>query len=185
MSFQVLSFAGGFLAFVIFATAFLVLKRLKVKMGWFALQIVVGGSVHVLSTILFLLLWKGFIYWYALGVFAVLWFCFFTLSTAVYVSVSANILRTIRSSPGQSLTVDQIFKMCVQKPFEERAIFLQESGLVKEGRIGFKVTEAGIKNARFVHFMRHLLGLDGSGLYSAENRNYPSDLRATRTKRLI
>jgi hypothetical protein len=101
-----------------------------------------------------------------LGVFSVCWFCFFTLSTAIYVSISARILRTIYKQPDQSIHVDDIFRDCIRKPFQERAEFLVASGLAQKGKVGFRITNTGDKSARRLLAMRHFFGMEGSGLYS-------------------
>lgn len=104
-------------------------------------------------------------YWHSLAVFLVGWFCFFTLSTAVYVSISARILRAISRQPDQSLPVNEIFRVCVREPFRERAEFLVASGLAQKGPIGYRITVRGEKNASRVRAMRSVFGMDGSGLY--------------------
>jgi hypothetical protein len=163
---QLLSFTAGLVAFVFYMAVFLVLIRLRPGMGWFSLQLAAASIIHVLSSILFSYLLKSFLYWHALGVFSVGWFCFFTLSTAIYVSISARILRTIHKYPGQSLPLEDIFRVCVREPFRERAEFLVASGLAQKGEIGYRITDAGDKNARRVHSLRRLFGMEESGLYS-------------------
>src|SRR6266540_36407 len=100
---QLLSFAAGLFAFILYATVFLILMRLKLKVDWFALQFIAGSIVHIISSIFFFYVLNGFFYWYALGVFSFCWFLFFTLSTAIYVSILARILLTIKKKPTRSL----------------------------------------------------------------------------------
>lgn len=163
---QVLSFIAGLAALVFYMGVFLVLMRLQLRIGWFALQIITGIIIHVLSSLLFYYLLQGFLYWYALGIFSVGWFCFFTLSTAIYVSISARILRIINKQPGQSLPLDDIFQVCIREPFSERAEFLVSSGFAQKGANRYRITDIGDKNARRVKWMRLFFGMEGSGLYA-------------------
>lgn len=167
MTAQLLSFVAGLVAFIFYVAVFLVLKRLRPGIGWLTLQVASAGVIHVFSSILFSFLLEGFLYWYALGIFFVGWFCFFTLSTAIYVSISARILRTIYKSPDQSLLLEDVFRVCVREPFRERAEFLAASDLAEKGEIGYRITAAGDKNARRVHSLRRFFGMkESSGLYS-------------------
>jgi hypothetical protein len=162
---QILSFIAGFAALVLYMGVFLALMRLRLRIGWFALQIICGIIIHVLSSLFFYYILQGFLYWYALGIFSVGWFCFFTLGTAIYVSISARILRTINKQPGQSLPLDDIFQVCIREPFNDRAEFLVASGLAQKGANGYRITDIGEKNARRVQWMRLFFGMEGSGLY--------------------
>jgi hypothetical protein len=166
MSAQLDSFAIGLVAFIFYIVVFLVLMRLRLRIGWVALQAAAAVLIHILSSILAFNMVNGFLYWHALGVFSVCWFCFFTLSTAVYVSISARILRTINRQPDLSISVDEIFRVCIRRPFQERAEFLAASGQAQKGDFGYKITEAGDRNARRLKAMRDFLGMEGSGLYS-------------------
>jgi hypothetical protein len=166
MTAQLLSFAAGLVAFVFYVTVFLVIMRFRPGTGWFSLQVAAASIIHILSSMLFSYFLKGFLYWYALGVFSVGWFCFFTFSTAIYVSISARILRTIYKYPGQSLPLEDVFRVCVSEPFRERAEFLVGSGLAQKGEIGYKITDAGVKNALLVLSLRRLFGMEEAGLYA-------------------
>ncbi len=165
---RLLSFAAGMLTFVGYVVAFLVIRRLRPRIGWFALQIITGGAIHIISTILCLFLLKGFVYWYALGIFAVGWFCFFTLSTAVYVSISAKILCTIYKTSNRAMTTDEIFEICIQHPFVKRVKFLLAASQIRKGKTGYQITSTGEKNVKVIRAMRKILNLDGSGIYSRE-----------------
>ena len=167
MSIQLLSFAAGFAAFVLYVVLFLILMRFRLGMGWFGLQIVSGILVHILASILFFSMLDGFLYWYALGVFSVCWFFFFMLSTAIYVSVSARVLRTIDQQPAQALMLDEIYDICIRQQFEERIEFLVASGLAQKKESGFRITAQGYKNAQRLLSMRQFWGMEGSGLYSS------------------
>ena len=167
MLIQLLSFAAGLVAFIIYIVVFLVLMRFQLKVDWFTLQLIIGSLIHVISSVFFFYIMKGFLYWYALGIFSVCWFCFFTLSTAIYVSISANILRTINRQPEHALSLDEIFNLCIRKPFETRAEFLVVSKLAQKRETGYRISAAGKKNAQRVRAIRHFLGMEGSGLYSS------------------
>jgi hypothetical protein len=164
---QLYSFVVGAVAFIFYIVVFLILMRLRLRIGWVTLQATSGIIIYILSTILALYLINGFLCWYALGIFSVGWFCFFTLSTAVYVSISARILRTINKQPDQSMPLDDIFRVCIRKPFQERAEFLFVSGFSQKGKFGFRITDTGYKNAKRLQAMRRLFGMEGSGLYSS------------------
>jgi hypothetical protein len=166
MLIQFLSFGTGLVAFFFYAAIFLFLMRLHLKIDWFVLQIVIGSVVHVFSSVFFYYTVHGFLYWYALGVFSVCWFFFFTLSTAIYVSISAKMLRTIDEQPEHALSIDDIFNICIRQPFEARVKFLITSKQVKRGEIGYRITDIGAKNALRVQAMRRFWGMAGSGLYS-------------------
>jgi len=165
---QLYSFATGLVAFIFYTVVFLILMRLRLKVGWVTLQVFVGGIIHILSSMLSFYFVNDFLYWYALGVFSVCWFCFFTLSTAVYVSISARILRTINNNHDQSSSLDDIFRVCIRQPFQERAEFLVASGLAQKGKFGFRITDTGGKNARSLQALRRFFGMEGSGLYSLD-----------------
>jgi hypothetical protein len=164
---QLYSFAVGALAFIFYTIVFLILMRLRLRIGWVTLQASSGIIIYILFSILSLYFINGFLFWYALGVFLVGWFCFFTLSTAIYVSISARILRTINKQPDLSFSLDGIFRLCIRKPFQKRADFLVFSGLAQKGEFGFRITDTGYKNARRLQAMRRLFGMEGSGLYSS------------------
>jgi hypothetical protein len=100
------------------------------------------------------------------GIFWVGWFVFFTLSTAIYLSISARILRTIYKGSGQSLLLEDVFKVCVREPYRERADFLAASGLAQKGEFGYRITASGDKIARRVYSLRRFFGMEESGLYS-------------------
>jgi hypothetical protein len=168
MSHGLLSFIAGLLAFTGYIAAYLVILRLRLKIGWLYLQIVVGGVIHIASTLLYAFLLEGFLYWYALGIFAVGWLCFFVLSIAVYVSISANILRKIYKSPKHAMTIKRIYEICGKQPFKERAEFLVGTGQVEQGKAGYQITSTGERNVKIVRMMRRILGLDGSGIYSKD-----------------
>ncbi len=131
------------------------------------MQLVIGIIVHVVSSVFSYYAVNGFLYWYALGFFSVSWFLFFALSTAIYVSISANILRTIDEQPNHTLSIDDIFNICIRQPFETRIEYLINSKQVVRGKIGYKITDIGVKNAGHVHTARQFFRMDGSGLYSS------------------
>lgn len=168
MTAQLYSFAVGLVTFLLYAVVFLILMRLHFKIGWVALQVIAATVIHILSSVFASNMINGFLYWYALGVFAVCWFFFFTLSTAIYVSISARILRTISKQPDQSISLDDVFRLCILKPFQERAEFLVNSGLAQKGKTGFRITDTGAKSARRLLAMRDFFGMEGSGLYSLD-----------------
>jgi energy-coupling factor transporter transmembrane protein EcfT len=136
-----------------------------VRIGWFLLQVMVGAVVHLVATILFVFCLPGFHYWYSLGVFSVGWFVFFTFSTAIYVSISARILRTLDQCPGRTMTVEEIFDVSVKRPFEERADFFVKTGMVTLDNGKYQITKKGCDSASRILQMRKILGMDGSGLY--------------------
>jgi hypothetical protein len=162
---QFMSLLSGLVALIIYMAIFLGLMRLQRRLGWFTLQIILGISIHVLSALLSSLFLQEYVYWYAVGIYSVGWFFFFVLSTAIYVSISARILRTITHQPGASLPLEEIYQRCIREPYRERAEILTESGLAQKGDIGYKITDAGRKTARRVQWMRRVFGMEGSGLY--------------------
>ena len=165
MIFQLLSFGAGFLTVVIYVVIFLILMRLLHNPGWFRLQVLVGGLVHLISTMCFLYIIPDFQYWYSLGAFSVVWFAFFTFSTAIYVSISARILRTLAEAPDACMNMEDIFTVCVQKPFSERALFFVTTGMVKITEGKYRITEKGHHAALRVLALRKLFGMQSSGLY--------------------
>jgi len=167
MIIQLVSFAAGLIAFIFYVLIFLVLMRFQLKVDWFVLQLVIGSLIHIISSAFFYFAIKGFLYWYALGIFSFSWLVFFTLCTAIYVSISANILRTINIQPQHALSIDEIFNYCIRNPFEIRAEFLVFSKLAQKGKVGYRITTSGNKNARVIQAMRRLLGMEGSGLYTS------------------
>jgi hypothetical protein len=154
------------MALVIYFAAFLVVIHTRLRLGWFAWQLMLGLAIHAASVIVAYQALNGFLYWYALGSFAVGWFMFFTLSTAVYVSVSARILRALGTRPGNSLAVAEVYRACIRKPFEERAEFLVAAGLAEKGPHGYRITSRGRQSARRVQLLRTVFAMDGAGMYA-------------------
>jgi len=170
MNAQFLSFAAGFIGFVLYVMIFLLLVRIRGKVEWFKLQVVSASIVHVVSSVFLIVFFDGFLYWYAFGLFSVCWFSFFTLSTAIYVSVSARVLRIIDTQPEHAISVNVIYDICVRPQFEERIEFLVASGLAEKRDNGFRITNQGYRSARRLMSMRQFWGMDGSGLYSSYNK---------------
>lgn len=167
---QFSSFGAGFVSLVSYVVVFLIFVRFFTSAHWFTLQVVLGGIVHLLSTAFFFVYWPDFRYWHSLGLFAVGWFLFFTFSTAIYVSISARILRRLFESPGQTMSTEEIFNKCIRPPFELRAHFLVKNGLaeIKDGK--FIITTQGRRSAKRISAMRRLFDMDMGGLYEPKSK---------------
>ena len=163
---QLQSYISGLVFFVVYVILFLFFMQLRPKTGWLGVQIVVAGIILISGSIYLILNGTEFMFWYVLGIFGVCWFLFFLLSTAVYVSVSARILRMIYRNPAHSMPVDEIYKTCIYFPFFERVKFFIDSGFVQKGTGGYRITKAGQTNANRINTLRHILGMEGTGLYS-------------------
>lgn len=170
MMHQLISFGSGLLAFIFYVIAFLILMRFRGGLSWLHLEFLVGLGTHVLSSIVFFYMIPGFLYWYALGVFSVAWVAFFVFSTAIYVSISALILRTIDEQPNRSKSIDDIYNECIKKPFQFRASFFIQTGLIELCDDKYQVTDKGRKAAEKILSLREFLGMqEGCGLYDSGN----------------
>jgi hypothetical protein len=166
---QFSSFGAGLVSLVSYVVVFLIFVRVFSSAHWFTLQVVLGGIVHLLCTAFFFVYWPDFRYWHSLGVFAVGWFLFFTFSTAIYVSISARILRQLFASRNQTMSVEEIFNSCIRPPFEMRAKFLVKNGLaeMKDGK--FLITKKGHENAERISNLRRFFDMDTGGLYAPKS----------------
>jgi hypothetical protein len=165
------SFFAGLATFLIYVLGFLLFMRQRTHITWFLAQVVLGAAVHVLSSVLLIFTMEGFRYWAALGAFAVCWWFFFVLSTAIYVSISARILRVLAASPGHRLSTGEIYQSCIETPFRERAEFLVVAGLARHDKDGYRITAAGRANAGRIKLVRRLFSMEGSGLYSIKGQS--------------
>jgi len=168
MSHQIASFVLGFASFLFYVLLFLVCMRLRGKFSWLHLQVAFAFPTHLFSTALFFYAVPGFLYWYSLSIFAIAWFAFFLFSTAIYVSISALILRTIDEQPDQSMKIDDIYNECIKKPFQFRTSFFIQTGLIELCDDKYQVTDKGKKAAEKILSLREFLGMqDGCGLYDS------------------
>lgn len=174
MSHQIASFGLGGVSFILYIAVFLVAMRFRGKLSWLHLQVLSAFLVHLVSTALFFYAVPGFLYWYSLAVFAVAWFAFFLFSTAIYVSISALILRTLDEQNGHSMELDGIYEDCIRKPFRFRASFFAEAGLVELQSGRYRITGKGRKTAEKILSLRDFLGMqDGCGLYDTASSAEP------------
>lgn len=166
MNSELLSFAAGLAALIAYGAVFLIFVRLFSSSHWFSLQVLLGALVHLVFTALFFIYLPEFYYWHSLGIFSVGWFLFFTFSTAIYVSISARILRQLSSSPNQTMGTVEIFEKCISPPFELRANFLVKNGLAELRDGKYSITPKGRLSAEGISSMRRFFNMDMGGLYT-------------------
>jgi hypothetical protein len=107
-------------------------------------------------------------YWHG----AALYWCCFLLTlfaySAVYKSVSLEILAQLARRETQSLTLPDISDGYIRPTFDRRIDILVAAGHVVEGDGRFHLTEAGRRLARRFGAVQKLFGITRSGLYNTK-----------------
>ncbi|HEX2996547.1 MAG TPA: hypothetical protein VHP14_17105 [Anaerolineales bacterium] len=163
------SYLIGFLGFVIFLIAFLVILRQPVKTGWFLLEVWTGFIVHIVCSIFGFLLVEGFSYWYQTSLYAFLWFCFFFVSSIYSASVSVGIISYLYKQPNRTASLLDVYQNCIVRVFEERAEFLIATHQVQKADQGYMITPAGRKTVDQLRKINKLLGMESRGFYSSDS----------------
>jgi hypothetical protein len=163
------SYLVGAAGFLLFAACFIVLLRIRLPIGWFLLEILLGILIHLLASAAGFLLMDGFSYWYNASLFAFLWFCFFFVTSIYSVSVSVGIISYLYKRPGRTAPLGDTFELCVLQPFRERAGFLVATG--QASRVGerYAATEAGRRTVRRLRLLHRILGMTSHGFYSTRS----------------
>ncbi len=169
------SFLVGMAGFLFFALLFIALQQLRLPIGWFALIIITGLGVHLLSTVAGTIWLKSFSYWYSASVYAFLWFCFFFICSIYSVSVSLGIIHYLYGQPGKTAPLSKIYKQCILASFRERAEFLIATGQAQKVERGYIATPAGIQTVRRVRWVQKVLGLKSYGFYSTTPAGVEAD----------
>jgi len=162
----VLSYLIGALGFVVYALLFMFLLRLRLRLGWFLLELVLGVLVHALTSALGLFWITGFSYWYNLSLYAFLWFCFFFVSSIYSVSVTLGIIRYLYDKPNHSASLEEIYEYCIEAPFKERAEFLVNTGQAQKMDRCYVSTIAGKQTVQRMRRINKMLGMEISGFYT-------------------
>jgi hypothetical protein len=165
------SFLVGAIGFVVYACLFIFLLRLRLRIGWLLLELVLGLIVHVLTSALGVLFITGFSYWYNLSLFAFLWFCLFFVSSIYSVSVTVGIIRYLYNAPDHSASVEEIHKYCIEAPFIERAKFLVNSGQAQKMDQYYLSTTTGKQAVQRIRWINKILGMESKGFYTIIDRD--------------
>jgi hypothetical protein len=160
------SFLVGMAGFVLFALLFVALLRLRLPIGWFALIIITGLGVHLLSIAAGTIWVKSFSYWYSTSVFAFLWFCFFFVCSIYSVSVSLGIINYLYEQAEKTAPLSKIYEQCIVASFRERADFLITTGQAQKVERGYIATPAGLQTVQRIRLIQKVLGLKSYGFYS-------------------
>jgi hypothetical protein len=161
-----LSFLIGAAGFVVYTLLFIVLLRLRFRLGWFLLELVLGLMVHVLTSILGAIWIPGFSYWYNLSLYAFLWFCFFFVTSIYSVSVTVGIIHYLYNRPDHSASLGEIYEYCILIPFKERAGFIVSIGQAQKTDQGYVSTPAGKLTVRRIRWINKILGMESKGFYT-------------------
>jgi hypothetical protein len=96
---------------------------------------------------------------------------FLFLFSAVYKSISLEVLCALNLAPQHRLTLDAITEKLVLPRFVERIDLLISSGLVLRTNDGYFLTERGRRAARQLRGVQRFAGITQSGLYGGEDRS--------------
>jgi hypothetical protein len=160
------SYFVGMAGFLFFTLLFIALQQYHMPIGWFALIIITGLGVHLLSTAAGFLWMRSFSYWYSTSVYAFLWFCFFFGCSIYSVSVSLGIIQTLYGQQGKTAPLSRIYEQCILASFHERAEFLIATGQAQKVEQGYIATPAGLQTVQHVRWVQKVLGLKSYGFYS-------------------
>ncbi|MCQ8782844.1 hypothetical protein [Mangrovibrevibacter kandeliae] len=86
--------------------------------------------------------------------------------SAVYKSVSLQMLGLLAAEPGHAVTLDRLVEELGRPTVEGRMALLEEMGLVHRAPDGLRVTAAGLANVRRLTAVQRLFAIARSGLYS-------------------
>ena len=93
---------------------------------------------------------------------------FLFLFSAVYKSISLEVLCVLKASPHQYLSLDVISQQVVLPRFVERIELLIAAGLVQHTDDGYMITAQGHEAARRLTALQRFAGVTNSGLYVRE-----------------
>jgi len=165
-----LSYLTGAIGFVAYAILFMLLLRLRLRLGWFLLELILGFVVHILSSVIGAAWISGFVYWYGLALYAFLWFCFFFVTSIYSVSVTVGIIRYLFNKQDHSASIDEIYESCILAPFKERADFLVMTGQAQRVEAGYISTPAGRKTVERMQWIGDFLGMENKAFYQTPER---------------
>lgn len=170
----VASYLLGLLGFFAFVTIFLLLLHLSLKTGWFALQILTGLIVHILTSITGSMLLESYSYWYQASLYAFLWFSFFFVTSIYSASLSVGIISYLYKQPDQRASLDQVYQDCVVRVFKERIEFLILTKQIQSTQLGYISTDTGKRTAQRLRLINKILGMESRGFYSADITHFES-----------
>jgi hypothetical protein len=162
------SYFIGLLGFVAFVISFMILLRFPLRIGWFALEILTGLIIHLISSLTGFLLVDAFSYWYQASLYAFLWFCFFFVTSIYSASVSVGILSYLYKQPNYTAPLDNIYQHCIVRVFEKRAEFLVATKQAQKTDQGYIATTSGKRTVRRLQLIQKILGMESQGFYSSD-----------------
>ena len=162
------SYLIGFLGFTAFVLSFMILLRLPLHIGWFALEILTGLVIHIIFSVAGFILFDGFSYWYQASLYAFLWFCFFFVSSIYSVSVSLGIITYLYNQANYTAPLDEVYQHCITKAFEKRAEFLVATKQAQKTDQGYVSTAVGKRTAHRLQLIQKSLGMESQGFYSSD-----------------
>lgn len=162
------SYFIGLLAFVAFLISFMILLRLPIQLSWFVLEILTGLVIHLIASVVGFILLEDFSYWYQASLYAVLWFCFFFVSSIYSVSVSIGIISYLYDQPSHCAQLDEVYQHCIIRDFEKRAEFLVATRQAQKTEQGYLSTAAGKRTARRLQLIQKILGMESQGFYCSD-----------------
>jgi hypothetical protein len=161
------SFLVGLISFVVYILIYLTLSRLFPTRGWLGLELFFGSICFIVGAIAGFWLIDDFSIWYALSLFAFLWFCFFFVSGIFYVSVSVGIIHFLNHHPLRSASIDQVYQECIVEQFSNRIDFMVSSGLVDQSQSGYFISKTGKFTVNRIQLIKKILKLETTGYYSS------------------
>ncbi|MBE9116872.1 hypothetical protein IQ249_13275 [Lusitaniella coriacea LEGE 07157] len=163
---EILSFLIGAATFFLYALTVLILLRLPLSLPPIIVHFSLALVIHIITVLTCFIVFETLPYWHGAALY---WFCFnlylFAYS-AVYKSISLNILLSLARRPSQSATIEEISAIYVQPSFQERIEILQNAGYVLSKNSTFELTQKGKHLARRIAVVQRLFGIEQSGLYS-------------------
>jgi hypothetical protein len=170
------SFLMGVTGFLLFVILFIFLLRIHLPIGWFTLELAIGFWVHILSVVAGFFWVRGFSYWYAASIYALLWFCFFFGSSIYSVSVSLGIISFLFKQPGKNASINEIYAHCIRIPFQERADFLVGTRQAQLMDGFYSATPGGKLTVKRLRQVQNWLGMKSGGFYSKNPEELAIDI---------
>jgi hypothetical protein len=162
------SFLVGLVAFLIYVSIFIVLLRLKWRLGWLYSEIFTGIAVHLLSSVTGFIWIQDFSYWYNASLYAFLWFCFFFVTSIYSVSVTVGVIRYLFQQPGYVASNEDIYQHCIVSTFMERSEFLAKNKQVQKKDGGYIISFSGRRTVNNLVLVQKILGMESQGFYSQQ-----------------
>lgn len=163
------SYFIGLSGFVVFVLSFMILLRFPLRMGWFALEILTGLVIHLISSVAGFIVIDGFSYWYQASLYAFLWFCFFFVSSIYSASVSVGMISYLYEQRNYAAPLDDVYQHCIIRAFEKRAEFLIATKQVQKTDQGYIITVPGKRTVRNLQLIQKMLGMESQGFYSSDS----------------